>query len=133
MFVGHQEGGVIYAIDLHATVDAAVLVGQYGTAENEVAGLEFDRSTGKLYIWHGGSPLALEEARLPSTPTAGLPRLDAVRIYAGPGVPDGGSSNVEGLAITGRGACASGARSVFLTTDDGGPWSLLRYRTFPCW
>jgi hypothetical protein len=38
--------------DLHRTKNTFAYVGQYLTGQAETAGLEFDRSTGKLYIWH---------------------------------------------------------------------------------
>lgn len=132
MFVGHQSGGVIYALDLDPYVRSATLVGEYLTAGLEIAGLEFDRSTGLLFIWHGGSDLSLELARLSSSDGNGMRRLDPVRVYRGPGVPEGGSSNLEGFAIAGIEDCVDGKRSAFLTTDDGGLWSLLAYRDFPC-
>ena len=133
MLVGHQSGGRVFALDLDVVSGDAALVGEYSTTQDEVAGLEFDRSTGLLYIWHGGAPLSLEAARLSSSPDGDGRRLDAVRVHVGPGVPAGGSSNIEGFAITGSGDCVAGSRSAFLTTDDGGAWSLLRYAEFPCW
>jgi len=132
MLVGHQLGGVVYAIDLDPYVSSAERVGEYLTAATEVAGLEFDRSTGLLYIWHGGSDLSLEVARLSSSEVGQARQLDALRVYRGPGVPEGGSSNLEGFAIAGIEDCEDGRRSAFLTTDDGGLWSLLQYRDFPC-
>ncbi|MCP4873225.1 MAG: hypothetical protein GY898_31410 [Proteobacteria bacterium] len=132
MFVGHQDQGRLYAFDLNPTTGGAVLVGRYDTSANETAGLEFDRSTGLLYIWHGGGAPTLEVARLSSSSDDGDRVIDTQRIYLSPGFPDGGSNNLEGFAIVETGDCASEVRSAFLTTDDGGDWSLLRYDLFPC-
>jgi WD40 repeat protein len=132
MFVGHQAQGLIFVFDLDRSNGAVHYVGEYRTAESETAGLEFDRSTGLLYIWHGGNDMTLEVARLSSSEDDGHRTFDTQRIYAGPGVPTGGSFNLEGFAIVELDGCSSSSRSAFLTTDDGGDWSLLRYADFPC-
>lgn len=132
MFVGHQAEGKIYAFDLDPRNGTVVLVGEYETSANETAALEFDRSTGLLYIWHGGGAPTLEVARVSSSSDDGDRTLDAQRIYLSPGVPPGGSSNLEGFALAETGDCATSSRSAYLTTDDGGDWSLLRYADFPC-
>ena len=107
MFVGHQAQGRLYAFDLNPSTGGVALVGVYDTSANETAGLEFDRSTGLLYIWHGGGAPTLEVARLSSSSDGGDRVLDAQRIYLSPGVPDGGLNNMEGFALAETGTAGS--------------------------
>ncbi len=132
MFVGHQNGGAIYVFDLDRSTGGLVYVGQYETAATETAGLEFDRSTGLLFIWHGAGFNSLEVARLSSQPSGAVRRLDTVRVHTGIGSTLLGGSNHEGIAITSNAHCANGFRSLFLTTDGGDAWSLLVFNQFPC-
>lgn len=66
MFVAHQNGGRMYAFDLNRTSGAFHFVGAYRTSQSESSGLEFDRSTGLLYIWHNTYPNYLEVTELAS-------------------------------------------------------------------
>ncbi len=132
MFVGHQNGGGIYVFDLDRTRGDLVFVGQYQTSATETAGLEFDRSTGLLYIWHGADFNQLETARLDSTQVDNHRKLHTVRIQQGPGKPALGSDNLEGIAVDSIADCHSGTRRFFMTTDGGNAWSLLVYNDFPC-
>lgn len=132
MFVGHQNGGHIYVFDLDRATGAQVFVGKYATGATETAGLEFDRSTGLLFIWHGGSFNTLEVARLGSNPADPTHRLNTVRIYESPGSIPLITDNHEGIALTSNAACDGGNRSLFLTTDGASAWSLLRFNQFPC-
>jgi hypothetical protein len=133
MLVGHQLGGAVYVFDLDRKGGKLDYVGSYQTAATETAGLELDRSTGLLYLWHGAGFNTLEVARLSSTATAGGKRqLDTVKVYKGPAKVPFGTDNHEGIAIMPASSCKAGKRGFFLTTDGGGFFSLLWYKQFPC-
>jgi hypothetical protein len=131
-FVGHQEGGVVWVFDLDRESGDYAFLGRFHTGADETAGLEFDASSGMLWIFHGGAPRTLEAARLSWSEVDGRRTFDSVTIYEAPDIPQGGSTNLEGFALTSRTDCVDGSRSAFVTTDDGGDWSLIRYREFPC-
>lgn len=132
MLVGHQAGGRIYAFDLNRDTGEFIFVGEYLTDKLEVAGLEFDRSTGLLYIWHGIDNNYLEVTRLSSTESGDERKLDTVRVYNGYSPPLFGSGNQEGIAILPKDECTNGNRGLFITTDGGGYYSLLLFKQFPC-
>ncbi|RLB49412.1 MAG: hypothetical protein DRI90_24565 [Deltaproteobacteria bacterium] len=132
MLVGHQNGGKIYAFDLDRSNSSFVFVGEYLTAADETAALEFDRSTGLLYIWHGENHNTLEVARLSSAVVGDDRKLDTVKTHGGPGTVLFGSANHEGIALTPGVPCPAGHRDLFMTTDGGGASSLLWYQQFPC-
>ena len=127
MMVGHQNGGGIFVFDCDRASGTFAFVGEYRTAYDEIAGLEFDRSTGLLFVWHDENHHVLEVNDLRSSPVAGAAyrRFDAVRLFAGPS-----DANFEGLAIAPADDCRSGERSLFMTIDGGGPTSLLWFRRF---
>lgn len=136
-FVGHQDEGVVYVFDLDRRSDDYQYLGTFHTRADETAGLEFDASTGMLWVFHGGAALTLEATRLSWTEQTSddgdvRKTFDSVLVYDGPDVPEGGSRNLEGFALMGVEDCVDGRRSAFITTDDGGDWSLIRYRNFPC-
>ncbi len=135
MLVGHQNGGGIFAFDLDRTSGTFDFVGEYrvfvgndpdGFALSFVNGLEFDRSTNRLYAWHGFGGNYLSALELSSSPVAGheYRMLHARGVYNGPS-----GAQYEGLALVSREDC-DGGRHLFLTIDDGGPLSLLQYRQF---
>jgi hypothetical protein len=132
MLVGHQNGGGIFVFDLDRVNGNLVFVGEYETAASETAGLEFDRSTGLLYILHGAGMNTVEVARLSSQPSGSVRRLDTLRIHTGPGTHALGSGNYEGIAITPITDCANDLRRLFLTVDGGNAWSLFVFNDFPC-
>jgi hypothetical protein len=132
MLAGHQNGGKIYAFDLDRTDSSFTFVGEYLTSADETAALEFDRSTGLLYIWHGAGHNTLEVARLSSAIAGSDRKLDTVKTHGGPGVVLFGSDNHEGIALTPGSPCPTGQRDLFMTTDGGGAASLLWYKQFPC-
>ena len=66
MFVAHQNGGKLYAFDLSRRTKSVTFVGAYATSRLESSGLEFDRSTGLLYIWHNTGPNYLQITKLSS-------------------------------------------------------------------
>ena len=132
MLVGHQNGGGIYAFDLNRETGDFVFVGDYRSEKLETAALEFDRSTGFLYIWHGIDDNYLELARLSSTDDGGGRKLDTQRLYDGFSPVLFGSNNQEGIAILSKDECDAGDRGLFVTTDGGGYNSLLLFKHFPC-
>ncbi len=96
MFVAHQNGGSVYVFDLNRTNSTFHFVGAYKTSQTESAGLEFDRSTGLLYVLHNlrQPNNYLEVAGLSSTEDGGERRLTSLAEFFGPN-----KSNLEGLAI----------------------------------
>ena len=131
MFVGVQGGGNLFVFDLNRETGEAVFVGEYQTGANETAGLEFDRSTGKLFIWHDSDIDSLEVTRLSST--GGV--MDEMMTFAGLGSPllGNASTNYEGIAIRPIEDCTDGGRDSFMTIDGGRIWALLQFQLFPCW
>lgn len=109
MFVAHQNGGRVYVFDLSAVSNDVYFVGSYKTAREESSGLEFDRSTGFLYIWHNTGANYLEVAALSSKEDGDGRRLSTVMEFTG---PKGG--NLEGIAISPLGA----KRGLCLVVDD---------------
>lgn len=132
MLVGHQAGGDIHAFDLNRDDGTFTYVGKYLTDRDETAALEFDRSTGLLFIWHGADHKLLEIAKLSSTETDTGHKMDSVKLFAGPNPILFGSTNYEGIAVMSNDDCFDGQRGFFLTIDGGGTHSLLWYRQFPC-
>lgn len=94
MFVGHQDGGYVHVFDLNPTSSAYGYVGRYTTSRPETAGLEFDRTTGKLYIWHNYGNNYLEVTELSSYVDGADRRLRQLIEYDGPR-----SGNLEGFAL----------------------------------
>ncbi len=110
MFVGHQDGGYVHVFDLNRTNNTFAYVGRYKTGETETAALEFDRSTGKLYIWHNTGNNYLEVAELGSYPVGAERRLRPLIEYVGPR-----TGNLEGFAVT---PTTGTNHWCFLTDDD---------------
>lgn len=119
IFVAHQNGGRIYVFDLNRTYGTLSFVGEYLTSYSESAGLEFDRSTHQLYIWHGGQHNTLEITDLTSTDVGAYRKFDEVITYS---QPHGG--NLEGIART---ESNEPDQWLFLTMDDGGANALDWY------
>lgn len=131
MFVGHQNGGRIYVFDLDRITSTFDFVGAYLTGAAETAELCFDRPSGHLYALHGDGVNTIEVLTLASTVAGAERKLVPALTYAPPtGMAAG--TNLEGLALVAWNDCAAGERSLFLTIDDGGATSLVRFREFPC-
>ncbi|MCX6995865.1 MAG: hypothetical protein NTV49_01965 [Kiritimatiellaeota bacterium] len=107
MFVGHQTGGYVHVFDLNRVNNGYGYVGRYMTGQNETAGLEFDRETGKLWIWHNTGVNYAEVTELNSYVSGAHRRFRQISEYAGPR-----SGNLEGFA------CASADNWCFVTDDD---------------
>ena len=126
MFVGHQNGGAIFVFDLNRATQGFVFVGEYLTGQNDTSGLEFDRSTDLLYIWHDAGIDVLSVSDLSSTPVSGVVRqLNILRAYNGPA-----AQNNEGIAVYPAEECVAGERSFFMTIDDGDDEALRWYQQF---
>ncbi|MBI1854024.1 MAG: hypothetical protein HYR85_27110 [Planctomycetes bacterium] len=126
MMVGHQNGGAIYVFDLNRTTGGFVYVGEYLTGDTETADLEFDRSTGLLYVLHDDAD-SLEVLDLTSTAVVGQTyrQFTSIETFDLPSVDD-----YEGIAVVDAADCHNGERSLFLTIDDGGATSLLWFKEF---
>ena len=109
MFVAHQNGGKIYVFDLNPNDSNVSFVGAYNTSQIESSGLEFDRSTGLLYIWHNIGDNALEVTKLSSFIENKERRLTPVAEFIGPK-----TGNLEGIALVPAGA----KNKLFLILDD---------------
>jgi len=109
MFVAHQYGGRIYVFDLSVGKKDVHFVGAYKTSRRESSGLEFDRTSGLLYIWHNTGVNFLEVTKLSSYTDANERRLSTVTEFIGPK-----KGNLEGIAIS-PGAAKDG---LCLVVDD---------------
>ena len=125
MFVGSQIGGYVHVFDLRTNANTFTYVGSNLTSRAETADLEFDRATGKLYIWHnpGSESNFLEVAELNSTVSNGFRRLHTLIEYAGPR-----TGNLEGFGL----AHNPGTDDWCLVTDDSNDNSegVMLYRQF---
>jgi hypothetical protein len=110
MFVAHQNGGRIYVFDLSVGRKEVHFVGAYKSSWAESSGLEFERSSGLLYIWHNTGPNYLEVTKLSSKGVGEERRLSSIVEFVG---PKGG--NLEGIAIApGR----TGKKECLIVDDD---------------
>lgn len=123
-FVAHQSNGFIWVFDINPKVTNDFLfVGKYKTSRDESCGLEFDRSTGLLYILHNEKENTLEVTDLSSTVNGGGRKFRTLKEYKIPNPP--GSNNIEGFAITPKSSKTSKV-SAWLCRDieNGGKLSL---------
>lgn len=94
MFVGSQIGGYVHVFDLNTNASTYSYCGSNQTARAETADLAFDRTTGKLYLWHNINGNRLEVAELSSTVNNGVRRFRTLIEYNSPR-----SGNLEGFAL----------------------------------
>jgi len=132
MFVGLQAGGAVNAYDLNRVTGEVIFVGEYLTGEQETAALEFDRSTGQLFIWHDASIDVLEVTGLSSTDVGAGRQLDTLVTYGAPSTTLLQTTNREGFAVAPVDECVDGKRRAWMTTDGGNAYSLLLFLDFPC-
>jgi hypothetical protein len=123
MFVAHQNGGRIYVFDLSRETKAVHFVGSYKTSRSESSGLEFDRSSGLLYIWHNIYQNYLEVTRLSSYTDVNERRMSSVTEFIG---PKGG--NLEGIAISP--AIAKDGLCLIVDDDNQDGAALMLFRKF---
>jgi hypothetical protein len=123
MLVGHQTGGYIHAFDLVPAGTAYGYVGKYKTSRAETADVAFDRSTGKLYIWHNTGANYLEVAELNSYMDGADRRFRTIIEYTGPR-----SGNLEGFACV---PTQETNNWCFVTDDDNqNSEAIMWYRQF---
>ncbi len=133
MFVGHQLEGRLHVFDLNPeTSDDFINHGSFLTAADEIAGLHFDRTTGRMFVWHNSSiGNSLEISILSSNASVG--RIDTINLFDS-AMPSG---NLEGIAVVDQAACGEfGAsdsdRLLFMTRDAESP-NLVYFAGFPCY
>ncbi|HPI12428.1 MAG TPA: hypothetical protein PLK63_15385, partial [Catalimonadaceae bacterium] len=125
-FVAHQNGGQLYAFDLLPATGGVVFIGAYKTARTESSGLEFDRSTGHMFIWHNIGNNFIEVTDLRSSPSGTGRQIRKQVEFTGPKV-----GNLEGIAFTP--ACSN--QNWYFATDDANAngAALMWFRQFkPC-
>ncbi len=139
-FAGLQDNAHIYVFDLDrrpgSPQGAYTFVGEYDTGQTEIAGLEFDRSTGVLYAWHNydwrtsDPDDRLQALSLDPEGTGPVKTLQPIRTWLGPRV-----ANNEGIALVSiREGNAFNERIFFLATDGAGiSNSVGIYPRFPFW
>lgn len=99
VFIAHQINGEIWVFDINENVNNDyVLVGRYLTNRNESCGLEFDRSTGLLYILHNIDNNFMEVTDLSATQINGQYKLNALYEF-NITIPTNGGKNIEGIAL----------------------------------
>jgi uncharacterized protein YjiK len=123
MLVAHQNGGHIYAYDLDPKGSRYRLVGKYASSRDESSGLEFDRSSGFLFIWHNTDGNHLEVTTLGSSIVKGDRKLNRITQYNS---PKGG--NLEGFALTP--AVANEHRAFFVDDDNQDGAALMLFTEF---
>lgn len=126
-FVAHQDGGYLYAFDLNPGDTSFNFVGKYETGYAESSGLAFDRTVGKLFIWHNTGSNYFEVSQLTSSNLGGgIRKLDVQTSCFGPR-----TGNLEGIAFT---PLSTGEDWYFATDDsnqDG--YAVYWFRSFgPC-
>lgn len=123
MLIGHQSGGYVHAFDLNPTNTQFGYVGRYKTGRSETAGLEFDRASGKFYVWHNTGDNYLEVVGLQSYPSGTNRVLRPLAEYYGPR-----TGNLEGFALT---PSTDTNTWCFITDDDNsGGEAVMWYREF---
>jgi len=123
MFVAHQNGGKIYVFDLNTSNNDFEYVGSYKTSRDESSGLEFDRSSGLLYIWHNTDGNRIEVTDLSSIESNGERKFTQIKEYQAPK-----SGNIEGFAMT---PASSDEKWAFLVDDDNQDgFALMWYQQF---
>lgn len=99
IFIANQTGGYIWVFDVNPTVsNNFAYVGKYKSNREESCDLEFDRSTGLLYILHNIDDNYLEVTNLASTIVSGERKFIVKNEYLIPN--PSGNTNIEGFAIS---------------------------------
>jgi hypothetical protein len=132
MFVGHQFEGRLHVFDLNPdTSDDFINHGSFLSSADEIAGLHFDRTSGRMFVWHTASNgNSLEVSRLSSHSVG---RIDTLELFDS-AMPSG---NLEGIAVVDQAACgefgaSASDRLLFLTRDAEAP-NLVYFAEFPCY
>jgi len=125
MFVAHQDGGGIYVFDLDVGKTTSHFVGVYQSSRKESCGLEFDRSTGLLYIWHNIGNNFLEVTKLSSYKDGKDRRFVTMVELIGPK-----KGNLEGIAISPAGAGKKKQQVLFTDDNNQDGAALMWFRQF---
>ena len=125
MFVGYQYDGFVYAFDLDRSNGQYTFVGRYQTGRTETAGLEFDRATGQLYVWHNLGENYLEVVELNSYPDGSDRRFRQLAEYVGPR-----TGNLEGFALVPAAATNANGGCILTDDDNLNGEAILWYREF---
>jgi hypothetical protein len=125
MFIAHQDGGGIYVFDLDVGKTTFQYVGVYKSSRKESCGLEFDRSTGLLYIWHNIGDNFLEIAKLSSYQDGNDRRLITIAEFIGPK-----KGNLEGIAISPADTGKKKQQVLFVDDDNQDGAALMWFRQF---
>ena len=123
MFVAHQNGGRIYVFDLSPRKKTVHFVGAYKTSRAESSGLEFDRSSGLLYVWHNTGPNYLEVTKLSSYLDGDERRLSSIAEFLGPK-----KGNLEGIALSP--SAAKDGQCLIVDDDNQDGAALMFFRKF---
>ena len=124
-FVGYQQDGFVYAFDLDRATDTFDFVGRYQTGRAETADLEFDRASGKLYVWHNVGSNYLEVVELRSVASGADRRLRQLAEYVGPR-----TGNLEGFALAPASPSDAAGGCVVTDDDNSGQEAVAWYRQF---
>ena len=124
-FVGYQQDGCVYVFDLNRAGDVWDFVGRYKTGRAETADLEFDRATGRLFVWHNIGNNYLEIVELGSVVDGADRRLRPLAEYLGPR-----AGNLEGFALVPSAATNDAGGCILTDDDDLNHEAVLWYRQF---
>ena len=125
MFIGYQYDGYAYAFDLNRAFNTYGYVGRYKTGQTETADLEFDRASGKLYVWHNTGSNYLEVVELRSYVDGADRRLRQLAEYVGPR-----TGNLEGFALVPTAPTNNGGGCILTDDDDLDQEAVMWYREF---
>jgi hypothetical protein len=124
-FVGYQQDGFLYVFDLDRTGDVWDFVGRYRTGRAETADLEFDRASGRLYVWHNTGRNYLEIVELRSVVAGAHRRLRQLAEYVGPR-----TGNLEGFALVPSAATNDSGGCIVTDDDNLNREAVMWYRQF---
>lgn len=126
MLIGYQNDGYVYAFDLNRTDNTFGFIGRYKTGRAETADLEFDRRTGKLYVWHNPANVNyLEVVELNSYLDGTDRRLRQLAEYSGPRI-----GNLEGFALVPAAATNDSGGCIVTDDDNLNQEAVMWYRQF---
>ena len=125
MFIGYQQDGYLYAFDLNRALNSYGFVGRYQTGRAETADLEFERATGRLFVWHNTGSNYLEVVELGSTLSGSIRRLRPLAEYYGPR-----TGNLEGFALVPDSPTNAGGGCMVTDDDNSGGEAVMWYRQF---
>jgi hypothetical protein len=99
MFIAHQKNGYVWVFDVNPLVsNDFAYVGKYKTNRKESCDINFNRSTGLLYILHNIDDNYLEVSDLSTTLVSKEYKFNIINEYLIPNPSD--NTNVEGFAIS---------------------------------